>query len=307
MLHIRTPLILHTALSTADRRIWLKLENLQPSGSFKMRGMGRLCSYAAEQGMKSVVCPSGGNAGLAAAMAAISLGLQAVIIVPSTTPEATRQRIARTGAQVRVHGQVWDDSNQLALQLAEDPQTQYVPAFDHPLLWEGHSSMVDEILQDCPEVDTIVTSVGGGGLLAGILTGLERHERFDCRVVACETEGAASFAAALEAGHPVRLSQIKTVASSLAASQVAPWPVQHIARFPHQSVVLTDEDAITGVVRYAEDLRQLVEPACGVSLAVAYLDHPAIAAAHDVVIVVCGGVSISPQTVANWQGDRPGV
>lgn len=301
MLHIRTPLILHPHLSTPTRRIWLKLENLQPSGSFKMRGMGRLCTYAAEQGMQRVVCPSGGNAGLAAAMAAISLGLEALIIVPASTPEATRQRIARTGAQVQVHGQVWDESNQLALQLAEEPGTQYVPAFDHPLLWEGHSTMVDEILEDCPRVDAIVTSVGGGGLLAGILTGLERHQRFDCRVVACETEGAASFAAAVKAGYPVKLAQIKTVASSLAASQVAAWPVEHIRHFPHDCVVLSDADAINGVVRYAQDQRQLVEPACGVSLAVAYHDHPAIAEAHDVVIVVCGGVSISAQTVADWQ------
>jgi L-serine/L-threonine ammonia-lyase len=76
--------------------------------------------------------------------------------------------------------------------------------------------------------------------------------------------------------------------------------VQHLRDFPHQCVVLSDEDAIMGVVRFASDLRQLVEPACGVSLAVAYLDHPAIADAHDVVIVVCGGVSVSAQLVAGW-------
>ncbi|MNT74478.1 hypothetical protein D3C72_2133000 [compost metagenome] len=82
---------------------------------------------------------------------------------------------------------------------------------------------------------------------------------------------------------------------------MAQWPVQHIGRFPHTCVVLSDADAIMGVVRYADDLRQLVEPACGVSLAVAYLDHPAIADAHDVVIVVCGGVSISARQVAQWE------
>jgi L-serine/L-threonine ammonia-lyase len=146
----------------------------------------------------------------------------------------------------------------------------------------------------------MVTSVGGGGLLAGILTGLIRHGRTDCRIVACETEGAASFAAAMKVGHPVRLPRIDTVATSLGAAQVAAWPVQHLRDFPHQCVVLSDENAIMGVVRFASDLRQLVEPACGVSLAVAYLNHSAIADAHDVVIVVCGGVSISAQLVAGW-------
>ncbi|MHB2248567.1 pyridoxal-phosphate dependent enzyme [Pseudomonas fitomaticsae] len=300
MLHIRTPLILHPTLSSASRRIWLKLENLQPCGSFKLRGMGLLCSQAAAQGKRKVVCPSGGNAGLATAVAAVSLGLQACIVVPHTTPEATRARIRRTGAEVIVHGKVWDEANQRARELASAADTEYVPAFDHPVLWEGHSTMVDEILEDCPQVDTVVTSVGGGGLLAGILTGLLRHDRRDCRIVTCETTGAASFSAAVKAGHPVRLSRIDTVATSLGAAQVAAWPVEQIGEFDHECLVLSDDDAIMGVVRYASDLRQLVEPACGVSLAVAYLDHPALAGAHDVVVIVCGGVSISAQLVAGW-------
>ncbi|MEW7858969.1 pyridoxal-phosphate dependent enzyme [Pseudomonas chlororaphis] len=305
MLHIRTPLILHPGLSTATRRIWLKLENLQPGGSFKMRGLGLLCTQAARQGKRRVVCPSGGNAGLATAMAAASLGLQACIVVPQTTAQTTRERIARTGAEVLVHGQVWDQANERALQLSSAADSEYVPAFDHPVLWQGHSSMVDEILEDCPQVDTIVASVGGGGFLAGILTGLLRHQRQDCRIIACETTGSASFAAGLAAGHPVKLARIDTVASSLGAAQVAAWPLQQIQAFAHQSLVLSDAEAILGVVRYADDLRQLVEPACGVSLAVAYLDHPAIAAARDVVIVVCGGVSISARQVADWGASLP--
>jgi L-serine/L-threonine ammonia-lyase len=300
MLHIRTPLSLHPGLSTPTRRIWLKLENLQPSGSFKLRGMGLLCSQAKAQGKRKVVCPSGGNAGFATAMAAAALGLKACIIVPHTTPETTRARIRKTGAEVIVHGKVWDEANQRAKALSQDADTEYVPAFDHPVLWEGHSTLIDEVLEDCPQVDALVTSVGGGGLLAGLLTGLIRHHRMDCRIITCETQGAASFAAAIEAGHPVRLPRIDTVATSLGAAKVAAWPVRHILDFPHECVVLSDDEAIMGVVRYANDLRQLVEPACGVSLAVAYLDHPAIAEAHDVVIVVCGGVSISAQLVAGW-------
>ena len=121
MLHIRTPLILHPGLSTPTRRIWLKLENLQPSGSFKLRGMGLLCSRAAEQGKREVVCPSAGNAGLATAMAAARLGLKACIVVPHTTPQSTRARISKTGAEVIVHGKVWDEANQRAMELAQDP------------------------------------------------------------------------------------------------------------------------------------------------------------------------------------------
>jgi L-serine/L-threonine ammonia-lyase len=304
LLHIETPLILHPGLSTPTRRIWLKLENLQPSGSFKMRGMGLLCSRAKAAGKRRVVCASGGNAGFATAFVAQMLGMQAEIVVPSTTPESTRQRIAALGATVIVHGDVWDEANEHALALSASDEVEYVPAFDHPVLWEGHSTMIDEIVAVLPQVDAVVVSVGGGGLLSGILTGLLRHGRTDCRVIACETAGAASFRTALDAGHPVKLDRIDSIAKSLAALQVASWPVDAIKQFPHESVVLSDADAILGVTRFADDHRQLVEPACGVSLAVGYLDHPAIAGAHDVVIVVCGGVSVDARMVADWASQQ---
>jgi L-serine/L-threonine ammonia-lyase len=300
MLHIRTPLVLHPSLSSATRRVWLKLENLQPGGSFKMRGLGALCEQAHAAGKSRIVSPSGGNAGYCAALAARALGMQADIIVPSTTPEATRERIAATGASVIVHGDVWEDANRYALQRCETLGAQYIPAFDHPVIWQGNSTMIDEIVEELPGVDAVIASVGGGGLLAGVLTGLERHGRTDCRVIACETEGAASFHAALQAGHPVEIDAITSVAKSLGALCVAKWPVDAIRRFPHACVVLPDSDALAAVVRFADEFRQLVEPACGVSLAAAYLDHGSLADARDVVVIVCGGISVSVQQLASW-------
>ncbi|MCY0387405.1 pyridoxal-phosphate dependent enzyme [Robbsia sp. Bb-Pol-6] len=301
MFPVRTPLLLHPFLSTPERRIWLKLENLQPSGSFKMRGLGALCADAKARGKTHIVAPSGGNAGYSAALAARALGMSAEVVVPTTTPPATRELIARTGATLTVHGDVWEESNQYALDLCAAAHVQYAPAFDHPVIWQGNSTMIDEIVADLPQMDVIVVSVGGGGLLAGALTGLARHDRLDCRVVACETQGAASFRAALDAGRPVRIDAITSMAKSLGALQVARWPVEAIRRFPHVSVVLPDSAALMGVVRFADDLRQLVEPACGVALATAYLDHPSLAGARDVVVVVCGGVSVSARQLLVWQ------
>ncbi|WP_123369353.1 pyridoxal-phosphate dependent enzyme, partial [Pseudomonas brassicacearum] len=99
---------------------------------------------------------------------AASLGLKACIVVPHTPPETTRARIRKTCAEVIVHGKLWDDANQRAKELSQGADIEYVPAFEHPVLWEGHSTKVDEILEACPQVDAVVTSVGGGGLLAGI-------------------------------------------------------------------------------------------------------------------------------------------
>jgi L-serine/L-threonine ammonia-lyase len=300
-LHIRTPLVLQRALSTPRQRIWFKLENLQPCGSYKLRGIGALCQQAHLEGKRRLVAPSGGNAGIAAAWAGREIGMQTEVIVPVTTPEATRARIAALGAEVIVHGQAWDESNELARERTRDGDAQYIPAFDHPVIWQGHSTLIDEVVDELPSVDAVVASVGGGGLLSGVLLGLERYRRNDCRILAVETEGAASFRAALDAGHPVNIGQITSIAKSLGALQVAEWPVEAIRRFPHESLVLSDAEAIAGSVRYADEARQLVEPACGVSLALAYQHHPSLEGARDVVVVVCGGVSISAAQIAEWQ------
>lgn len=303
-LHSRTPLVLHRELSTPEQRVWLKLENLQPCGSYKLRGIGALCQQAHLHGKRRLIAPSGGNAGIAAAYAGRELGMDVEVIVPTTTPEPTRARIRALGAEVIVHGDAWDQSNALAIERAQAGDTQYVPAFDHPTIWEGHSTLVDEIVDEVPTVDAIIASVGGGGLLAGILLGLERYRRHDCRVIAVETEGAASFHAALAAGQPVNIGQITSVAKSLGALQVAKWPVDAIGAFAHTSLVLSDAEAIAGTIRYADEARQLVEPACGVSLAVAYQHHACLDGARDVVVVVCGGVSISATQIAAWKAEQ---
>src|SRR5829696_1853665 len=103
-LHLTTPLLPHDALSTAlGKAVLLKLESLQPSGSFKLRGIGRMCQRAVEAGARELVCPSGGNAGFAAAHAGRSLGVPTTIVVPHTTPESVREQIATLGAEVQVH------------------------------------------------------------------------------------------------------------------------------------------------------------------------------------------------------------
>ncbi|QDO97108.1 pyridoxal-phosphate dependent enzyme [Ferrovibrio terrae] len=302
MLHIRTPLVLHHGLSTSERRIWLKLENLQPSGSFKLRGIGLLCEEAARAGKTEFICPSGGNAGVAVAFAAKKLGIKCSIIVPKSTPAVTREIIASLGASVTVHGAVWDEANALAQQLAKGEHVELVPAFDHPTLWRGHSTMIDEIIEEKPEFDALVTAIGGGGLLAGLMVGLDRHKRHDVDVIGCETTGSASFAAAVAAGRPVNFP-LDTVCGCLAAGEVAAWPVEQIGRFRYRPAILSDAEALSGAVRFADDMRQLVEPACGVSLAVAYLNHPLIANAKDVVVIVCGGASTSASLLEGWRHD----
>ncbi len=132
-LHQVAPLIEHHApcrIANWASGCVLKLENLQASGSFKLRGIGKLCQNAHAHGARRLICPSGGNAGFAAAVAGKALGMTTLIVVPTTTPESVRSRIRTLGAEVAVSGGVWDEANQEALRLCGEAGSVYVPPFD---------------------------------------------------------------------------------------------------------------------------------------------------------------------------------
>lgn len=302
-LHVNTPSLAHAPLSRMlGKPVWLKLENLQPSGSFKLRGIGKLCQNAHAKGASHFVCPSGGNAGFAAAVAGAALKVRTTIVVPQTTPESVRDKIRAIGAEVLVFGAIWDEANQEALRLCEQPNAVYIPPFDHPDIWDGNASLIDEAAAQMPGgFDVVICSVGGGGLFSGVVQGLQRNGLKNVPVIAAETEGAASYAAALQAGEPVTLPAITSIANSLGAKRVAQqafdWSKQHDVR----SAVVSDAQAVDACLRFADDMRLLVEPACGAALAVAYQNLPVLAQFQRPLIVVCGGIGVDVAKLAAWK------
>jgi L-serine/L-threonine ammonia-lyase len=303
-LHRNTPYWPHRGLAArAGRETFVKMDCHQPTGSFKIRGIGRLCQALKAGGASAFVCSSGGNAGYAAAYAGQALGVPVTVVVPSTTPEVMRRRIADLGAQVVVEGSVWDEADALARAIVARGEAAYVPPFDHPLLWEGHASLVDEILDAGPAPDAVVVAVGGGGLLCGVAEGLARHGLDDVAIVAVETQGAASLARAMEAGGPVTLERIETIASSLGARRVCDAAFAWSRRRPIVPVVVSDADAVRACRRFADDHLALVEPACGAALSLAYDDHPALSPFRRVAVIACGGVVVSLETLAAWSAE----
>ena len=301
-LHIRTPLVESFPLSErTGKRIWLKMENLQPVGSFKIRGIGLLCHQGKLDGVDHLVSSSGGNAGYAAAYAGNKLGVQTTVFVPETTPPDARRKIASQGAEVRVVGSVWDEADEEAIAFSSRVNGLYISPFDHPLIWEGHATIVDEIADEIDRPDAIVLSVGGGGLLCGVIQGLQRNEWQDVPVLAVETEGTASLAASLEQGRLVTLDQITGVATSLGAKTVARKALEQARRHSVRSIVVTDTEAVDACVQFADQHRCLVEPACGASLALAYSRPESLAEASNVVIVVCGGIGITLDKIERWR------
>ncbi|MFC5475011.1 pyridoxal-phosphate dependent enzyme [Paraherbaspirillum soli] len=305
-LHIQTALLAHPQLSAAlARQVWLKMENMQPAGSFKLRGIGLLCQRAVADGARHLVCPSGGNAGFAAAFAGAALGVKTTILVPSTTSAAVCRRIREIGAEVIVHGSVWDEANQEALRLCAQPGTVYIPPFDHPDIWEGNATLIDEAVAQGRELgvefDAVICSAGGGGLLSGILTGMHRNGLAQVPLIVAETEGAASLHAAVQAGELVTLPAITSIASTLGARRVAQQAFDWTRRHPVQCVTVSDAQAVAACLAFADDMRTLVEPACGAALAVAYQNLPVLAACKRPLIVVCGGIGVSLAALAAWK------
>jgi L-serine/L-threonine ammonia-lyase len=299
-LHIETPYVPHRGLPASGRKTWVKMDAYQPTGSFKIRGVGRLCQALKAESAKSFVCSSGGNAGYAAAYAGQALGVPATVVVPSTTPVFMREKIAALGARVLVEGDVWDQADALARAMVDRGEGAYVPPFDHPQLWAGHASLVDEIIAAGPVPEAIVVAVGGGGLMCGVAEGLARHGLGGVAIVAVETEGAATLARSMEAGRSVTLERIETIASSLGARQVAAAAFAWSQTRPVVPVVVSDADAVRACRRFADDHLALVEPACGAALSLAYDDHPALKPYARVAVIACGGVVVSLEKLSAW-------
>jgi len=297
-LSIATPLLESAALGC-----WLKMEALQPSGSFKLRGIGHACARYAERGARRFVSSSGGNAGIAAAHAGRRLGLPVLVVVPETTSARARELIAREGAQIVVHGASFQEANAHALAML-GPEDAFIHPFDDPLLWEGHAGMIDEVAAAGLTPDAVVLSVGGGGLLCGVVEGLRRQGWNEVPVIAVETQGADSYARSLAAGERIELPAITSIATSLGARRVSGQAFALAREHPIIPQVVSDRAAVEACLRFMDDHRVVVEPACGAALAVAYAQD-ALADYRRVLVIVCGGVTATVEQLQRWGRELP--
>lgn len=273
---------------------------------------------------------SGGNAGLACATSARALGRRVTIVVPETTSEFTMDKLRSLGAEVRQAGAnlALADAHLRSELIAKHNSSSrpvYVPPFDHPDIWSGASSLVDELAEQFPAVagggaamDAIVCNVGGGGLMCGIMEGLQRHSLAGAdgsppRVLAVETMGAHSLYASVMAGELVTLPNITSIATSLGAPRVAEKAFEWTRRFPSGivSTTVTDAEAVMGSANFLDDTRMLVEVACGATIAPVYngglrknlgkgMDDDEWAK-KNVVLVVCGGSNINPKLLQQYR------
>ncbi|WP_407640499.1 serine/threonine dehydratase [Actinokineospora iranica] len=241
------------------RPVVLKLEHLQRTGSFKLRGA--LNALLGGERPTHVVTASGGNHGLAVATAARLLGLPATVFVPESVPEAKARRIEAAGAKLVRHGATYGAAAAAALGEAADTGALHVPAFDQPLVIAGQGTCAAEAAEDAPDVDTMVVAAGGGGLAAGTVLGGGRP------VVVVEPENCRSVHDALAAGTPVDAPVESVAASALGATRVGALPFEILRAADASSVLVSDAELLSARDRLWEEFRLAVEPAAAVPLA----------------------------------------
>jgi L-serine/L-threonine ammonia-lyase len=221
------------------------------------------------------------------------------VVVPETTSARAKELLQLEGAELIVHGASWQEANALAQSMLTETDA-FLHPFDNPLLWTGHASLIDEVAASGNKPDAVLLSVGGGGLLAGVMEGLARNGWGDVPVLAAETRGAASLHAAMQAGQPTALDAVTSIATSLGARQVCAKAFELSQSGMVQSVLVSDQQALSACSRFLDDHRLLVEPACGAALAVAYALPEVLTAFHKVLIIVCGGATASADNLRLW-------
>ncbi|MCE2995397.1 MAG: pyridoxal-phosphate dependent enzyme [Cyclobacteriaceae bacterium] len=290
-LYITTPIFKsNVASEQCNAEVFYKMECYQPTGSFKLRGMDFLMKDLASKGHKKVIGSSGGNAGYSLAYVGNHMSIGVHLVVPKTTSTYMIDKIKRFGANVEIFGENWDEANVYAINLSEELKLPYIPPFDHPQLWQGHSTIIDECALQISKPDKIVVAVGGGGLLSGIFEGLLRNKWSNVKIVTAETEGAASFAKSFNANQIVKLEGVSTIATSLAAKQVASQTLHYAKQFDVEPYIMSDKVAFMGCQDFFREFHTLVEPACGAALS--YSKHNVLRQGEKVLVIVCGGVNM---------------
>lgn len=247
----RTPLLAATSLDEppTPASLFLKLECLQATGSFKARGAtNKLLSTPRAELAGGVVTASGGNHGLAVARAAGLAGVAATIFVPTNAAPAKIEKLRQMGATVEIVGSVWNETNVHALAFAKERSAAYFHPFADPLVVAGQGTVALELLEDNPDLDTVLIAIGGGGLITGMAVALKALKP-SVRIIGIEPTGCPTFHASLAAGKVVRLDKVTTRVATMACAETDPAVFEQ-SRHAIDEVVLVEDAEMVEAARW---------------------------------------------------------
>jgi len=292
--------VVYTPVLQVPGPLWLKCENLQPMGAFKIRGAFNMIAQLPTEGRaRGVITYSSGNHGQAVALAAKTVGAPAVIVMPTTAPAVKVEGCKSYGAEVIMAGTTSLDRQQRAEQEANERGLTMVPPFDHRQIVAGQGTMGLEILEQCPDVATVIVPAGGGGMASGVAAAIKQSKP-SVRIVAVEPVGAPKMTKSLAAGQPVTLPSSASIADGLMNLRPGNITFAHLQKFVDE-VVMVDDAAIARAVawlfRYA---RLVAEPSGAVTTAAFMRGLGHTDAGRGPVVAVVSGGNVAPEAFANY-------
>jgi threonine dehydratase len=279
----------HTYSRMTGADVHLKLENFQRTGSFKIRGAAnRVNTLSQAEQDAGVVTASAGNHAQGVALAATRAGVDSKIVMPQHAPISKVKATRRYGGEVVLHGVDYNEAQERAHEIAAQEGRTYVHAFDDEYVMAGQGTIGLEIVDDCPDLDTVVVPIGGGGLISGIATAVKGRLP-DARVVGVQAEGAASVPDSLAKGEIVARDSVDTIADGIATRHVGEKPFEVIRERVDEVVTVSDEEIAVALTYLLERSKTLVEGAGAVALAALLFEAFDYEDGETVVPALCGG------------------
>nr|WP_025745696.1 threonine ammonia-lyase [Kallotenue papyrolyticum] len=287
---VPTPLLPSDRLSSdVGGRIFVKAENTQRAGSFKLRGAyTRMCALSPDERRRGVIAHSAGNHAQGVALAARLLGIPATVVMPEYAPLAKVAATRRYGANVILHGASFDDAGAYARTLQQQQGLTYVHAFDDPLIVAGQGTVGLEILEQLPEVSTLLVPVGGGGLIGGIAVAV-RARKPGVRIIGVQAEGCPSVLLSLAAGEPVSVPQARTIADGIAVKRPGNVTLPLIRELVDEVITVDDDEIARAIVYTLQHLRLVTEGAGAVGVAALLAGKVRPQPDEQVCVVLSGG------------------
>jgi threonine dehydratase len=276
------------ARMTDAAEVHLKLENMQRTGAYKIRGAYNKISRLPEEDTENgVIASSAGNHAQGVALAAKKLGVDATIVMPEVTPAAKIEATRGYGAEVVIHGDIYEQAYQRAMELQEEQDLAFVHPFNDPDIIAGQGTVGLEVYEDCPDVDTMLVAIGGGGLISGIATALKAKDE-DIRVIGVQTEGTAHAKRTMEGDEIYEREAIDTITEGIAASRMEDNTAA-VVRELVDDVVMVDDEAVTEALALLTERANTVSESAGAVPTAALLSGEVDVAGETVVSLVSGG------------------
>jgi threonine dehydratase len=280
----------HSVMLSAltGQKVYLKLENLQMTGSFKERGaLNRIAMLTPDQTSRGVIAASAGNHAQGVAYHATKRGIRAVIVMPLTTPLVKVTATRGFGAEVVLHGANYDEAFIEATRLCAEEGMTFIHPFDDPAVMAGQGTIGLELLEQVPQIEAVVVPIGGGGLIAGIACAI-KQSRPEIRVVGVQTERLPSMAVAVAAHHPVTIDPATTIADGIAVRRAGDLTLPMVERYVDEIVTVDEDEIASAILMLLEREKTLAEGAGAAALAALLQHRTSLQGAHTAVLV-CGG------------------